>query len=185
MYGTTSVNTVTDDLEKDKSGTFAKINESSKNILNKKDSKKSKDIVEEKTGNVFTTGEDNKELVTDGDTTDTGTDTATTQFNFRDIKNKTADKIKNIQNLYSQYSTDLNNLNNANILGKTYDKHKEEYIGTLNKRPEEATFEDVRDSAFDLLSFDKKSLDEKLTKEIQQGSIWLGNMMRAGLAGTR
>ena len=38
----------------------------------------------------------------------------------------------------------------------------------------------MSDSAFDLLGFDKKTLDEKLTKD-QQGSIWL-NMMRAGLA---
>ena len=119
-------------------------------------------------------------LKTDDTGTGTGTDTTTTQFNFRDIKNKTAEEIKNIQTLYSQYSTDLNNLNSANILGKTYDKHKEEYIAALNKRPEEATFEDVRDSAFDLLGFDRDSLDEKLTKD-QQGSIWL-NMMRAGLA---
>lgn len=178
-----AVNTVTDDLEKDKSGTFAKkINESSKNILNKKTTE-NKEIVDEETGDVLTTTEDDQGLVTDGtSTTDTGTgtDTTTTPFNFRDIKNKTADEIKNIQNLYSQYSTDLNNLNNANILGKTYDKHKEEYIAALNKRPEEATFEDVRDSAFDLLGFDRESLDEKLTKD-QQGSIWL-NMMRAGLA---
>mgnify|MGYP001352418840 CR=1 FL=1 len=174
-------NIVQDDFEKDKSGTFGKkINESSKNILDKKTTE-NKEIVDEETGDVVTTTEDDEGLVTDGtSTTDTGTDTTTTQFNFRDIKNKTADEIKKIQNLYSQYSTDLSNLNNANILGKTYDKHKEEYIAALNKRPEEATFEDVRDSAFDLLGFDRESLDEKLTKD-QQGSIWL-NMMRAGLA---
>ncbi len=174
-------NIVQDDFEKDKSGTFGKkINESSKNILDKKTTE-NKEIVDEETGDVVTTTEDDEGLVTDGtSTTDTGTDTTTTQFNFRDIKNKTADEIKKIQNLYSQYSTDLSNLTNANILGKTYDKHKEEYIAALNKRPEEATFEDVRDSAFDLLGFDRESLDEKLTKD-QQGSIWL-NMMRAGLA---
>ena len=165
-------------LKKDKDA--IKINEANKKILDKKTTE-NKEIVDEGTGDVFTTTEDDEGLVTDGtSTTDTGTDTTTTQFNFRDIKNKTADEIKNIQNLYSQYSTDLNNLKSANILGKTYDKHKEEYIAALNKRPEEATFEDVRDSAFDLLGFDRESLDEKLTKD-QQGSIWL-NMMRAGLA---
>ncbi len=182
--GTTSAeNIVQDDLEKDKSGTFGKkINESAKKILDKKTTE-NKEIVDEQTGDVVTTTEDDEGLVTDGtSTTDTGTgtDTTTTPFNFKDIKNKTADEIKKIQNLYSQYSTDLNNLKSANILGKTIDQHREEYLAVLNKRPEEATFEDVRDSAFDLLGFDKKSLDEKLTKD-QQGSIWL-NMMRAGLA---
>ena len=180
---TTSENILADNFSQDTSGTFGgNINQTTGNILNNTVTN-NQDIVNEETGDVVTTTEDDEGLVTDGtSTTDTGTDTDTTatQFNFRDIKNKTADEIKNIQNLYSQYSTDLNNLNNANILGKTYDKHKEEYIAALNKRPEEATFEDVRDSAFDLLGFDRESLDEKLTKD-QQGSIWL-NMMRAGLA---
>jgi hypothetical protein len=178
---TTSENILADDLSGDTSGTFGgNINQTTGNILDNTVTN-NQEIVDEETGDVFTTTEDDQGLATDGtSTTDTGVDTTTTQFNFRDIKNKTADEIKNIQNLYSQYSTDLSNLNNANILGKTYDKHKEEYIAALNKRPEEATFEDVRDSAFDLLGFDRESLDEKLTKD-QQGSIWL-NMMRAGLA---
>ena len=55
--------------------------------------------------------------------------------------------------------TDLNNLDTANILGKTYDKHKDDYITALQKKPEEATFADVRDSAFDMLGFDKETLD--------------------------
>jgi len=180
---TTSENILTDDLSGDTSGTFGgNINQTTGNILDNTVTN-NQEIVNEETGDVVTTTEDDEGLVTDGtSTTDTGTgtDTTTTPFNFRDIKNKTADEIKNIQNLYSQYSTDLNNLKSANILGKTIDQHREEYLAVLNKRPEEATFEDVRDSAFDLLGFDKKSLDEKLTKD-QQGSIWL-NMMRAGLA---
>ena len=163
-------------------GSGKTINEINKNILNKKTTE-NQEVVDEGSGDVFTTTEDDEGLVTDGtSTTDTGTDSGTTStpFNFKDIQNKTEAEIKNIQNLYSNYSTDLSNLKNANILGKTIDKHREEYLAVLNKRPEEATFEDVRDSAFDLLGFDKESLDEKLTKD-QQGSIWL-NMMRAGLA---
>ena len=165
-------------------GSGKTINEINKNILNKKTTE-NQEVVDEGTGDVFTTIEDDEGLVTDGtSTTDTGTGTGTdttgTQFNFRDIQNKTEAEIRNIQNLYSNYSTDLSNLKNANILGKTFDKHKEEYIAALQKKPEEATFADVRDAAFDLLNFDKDSLDEKLTKD-QQGSIWL-NMMRAGLA---
>jgi hypothetical protein len=163
-------------------GSGKTINEINKNILNKKTTE-NQEVVDEGTGDVLTTTEDDEGLVTDGtSTTDTGTDSGTTStpFNFKDIQNKTEAEIKNIQNLYSNYSTDLSNLKNANILGKTIDKHREEYLAVLNKRPEEATFEDVRDSAFDLLGFDKESLDEKLTKD-QQGSIWL-NMMRAGLA---
>ena len=163
-------------------GSGKTINEINKNILNKKTTE-NQEVVDEGSGDVFTTTEDDEGLGTDGtSTTDTGTDSGTTStpFNFKDIQNKTEAEIKNIQNLYSNYSTDLSNLKNANILGKTIDKHREEYLAVLNKRPEEATFEDVRDSAFDLLGFDKESLDEKLTKD-QQGSIWL-NMMRAGLA---
>jgi hypothetical protein len=104
----------------------------------------------------------------------------TKKFDFKDIKKRTATEIQGIQNLYSTYATDLDNLDNANILGKTYDKHKEEYIAALQKKPEEATFGDVRDAAFDLLGYDKDKLDENLSKD-QQGSVWL-NMMRAGLA---
>ena len=104
----------------------------------------------------------------------------TKKFDFKDIKQRTATEIQNIQNLYTEYANDLGNLKNANILGKTFDKHKEEYIASLQKRPEEATFADVRDAAFDLLGYDKDSLEENLTKD-QQGSVWL-NMMRAGLA---
>jgi len=104
----------------------------------------------------------------------------TKKFDFKDIKQRTAKEIQGIQNLYSTYASDLDNLDTANILGKTYDKHKEEYIAALQKKPEEATFADVRDAAFDLLGYDKDSLEENLTKD-QQGSVWL-NMMRAGLA---
>ena len=104
----------------------------------------------------------------------------TKKFDFKDIKQRTAAEIQGIQNLYSTYATDLDNLDTANILGKTYDKHKEEYIAALQKKPDEATFADVRDAAFDLLGYDKDSLEENLTKD-QQGSVWL-NMMRAGLA---
>ena len=104
----------------------------------------------------------------------------TKKFDFKDIKQRTATEIQNIQNLYTEYANDLSNLKNADILGKTFDKHKEEYIAALQKKPEEATFADVRDAAFDLLNYDKDTLDEQLTKD-QQGSVWL-NMMRAGLA---
>ena len=104
----------------------------------------------------------------------------TKKFDFKDIKQRTAAEIQGIQNLYSTYANDLSNLKNANMLGKTYDKHKEEYIAALQKKPDEATFADVRDAAFDLLGYDKDSLEENLTKD-QQGSVWL-NMMRAGLA---
>jgi len=104
----------------------------------------------------------------------------TKKFDFKDIKQRTAKEIQGIQNLYSTYASDLDNLDTANILGKTYDKHKEEYIAALQKKPEEATFADVRDAAFDLLGYDKDKLDENLSKD-QQGSVWL-NMMRAGLA---
>ena len=104
----------------------------------------------------------------------------TKKFDFKDIKKRTATEIQGLQNLYSTYANDLDNLDNANILGKTYDKHKEEYIAALQKKPEEATFADVRDAAFDLLGYDKDKLDENLSKD-QQGSVWL-NMMRAGLA---
>ena len=104
----------------------------------------------------------------------------TKKFDFKNIKQRTATEIQGIQNLYSTYANDLSNLKNANILGKTYDKHKEEYIAALQKKPDEATFADVRDAAFDLLGYDKDKLDENLSKD-QQGSVWL-NMMRAGLA---
>ena len=148
------------------------INETNEKIL--KEAKKKDDTdTEEDTTDSF----DIKELE---DETTPDTKPSDSKFNFADVKQRTAAEIQGIQNLYQNYATDLDNLDTANILGKTYDKHKDDYITALQKKPEEATFADVRDSAFDMLGFDKETLDESLTKD-QQGSIWL-NMMRAGLA---
>ena len=62
-------------------------------------------------------------------------------------------------------------------MGKTFEQHQQDYFDALNKKPEEVTFADVKDAAFDMLGYDKDKLDENLSKD-QQGSIWL-NMMRA------
>ena len=150
------------------------INDTTQNILNTATAQKIDDDIETYDGGDVPVSEApfTSNVVKPEDTTK--------KFDFKDIKQRTAAEIQGIQNLYSTYATDLDNLDNANILGKTYDKHKEEYIAALQKKPEEATFADVRDAAFDLLGYDKDKLDENLSKD-QQGSVWL-NMMRAGLA---
>jgi len=150
------------------------INDTTQNILNTATAQKIDDDIETYDGGDIPVDEApfTSNVVKPEDTTK--------KFDFKDIKQRTATEIQGIQNLYSTYAKDLDNLDTANILGKTYDKHKEEYIAALQKKPEEATFADVRDAAFDLLGYDKDSLEENLTKD-QQGSVWL-NMMRAGLA---
>ena len=150
------------------------INDTTQRILNTATAQKIDDDIETFDGGDIPTSEApfTSNVVKPEDTTK--------KFDFKDIKQRTAAEIQGIQNLYSTYATDLDNLDTANILGKTYDKHKEEYIAALQKKPDEATFADVRDAAFDLLGYDKDSLEENLTKD-QQGSVWL-NMMRAGLA---
>ena len=150
------------------------INDTTQRILNTATAQKIDDDIETFDGGDIPTSEApfTSNVVKPEDTTK--------KFDFKDIKQRTATEIQGIQNLYSTYATDLDNLDTANILGKTYDKHKEEYIAALQKKPDEATFADVRDAAFDLLGYDKDSLEENLTKD-QQGSVWL-NMMRAGLA---
>ena len=40
------------------------------------------------------------------------------------------------------------------ILGKTFEEHQKDYFEALNK-PEEVTFADVKDAAFDMLGYDK------------------------------
>ena len=150
------------------------INDTTQRILNTATAEKIDDDIETFDGGDIPTSEApfTSNVVKPEDTTK--------KFDFKNIKQRTATEIQGIQNLYSTYANDLSNLKNANILGKTYDKHKEEYIAALQKKPDEATFADVRDAAFDLLGYDKDKLDENLSKD-QQGSVWL-NMMRAGLA---
>lgn len=168
-------NIVQDDLEKDKSGTFGKkINESAKKILDKKITK-NQDIVEEKTGDVFTTGEDDASLV--GTKT---TDPTSPNLNNTETKASMQAETEAIQKAFQEYNKDLNNIDNALYLGKTHEEYMKSYLESLNKKPEEVTFADVRDSAFEMLGYDKDKLDEDLDKD-RQGAIWL-NLMRAGLA---
>lgn len=160
-------------LKKDKDA--IKINETNKKILDKKDTKKDKDVVDKKTGEVFTKGEDDPNLVTGGETTG-----GTKSFDFSDVNQRIQDQTKELQDVYNNYASDLEDVNSATYLGRTYEQHQQDYFDALNKKPEEVTFADVKDAAFDMLGYDKDKLDENLSKD-QQGSIWL-NMMRAGLA---
>ena len=166
-------------FSKNESGTFGKkINDKNKELLKttKKDDSSDDPFFDSEEGDGTGEGEGRVTPVSE----ESPDKPVQSKFNFNDIKQRTDTEIKGIQNLYTEYSKDLADLNKANVLGKTMDQHKENFFAVLNKRPDEATFEDVRDSAFDMLGYDKKTLDENFTKD-QQGSIWL-NMMRAGLA---
>jgi len=115
------------------------------------------------------------------------TDDAATLFK-RDIPGLTIDKTKQnvkelsgqIQNLYNNYAIDLENLGNRDIFGTTMNKSVEAYREALGKRPKELNFADVKDDVFELLGYDRDTLDENLSKD-QQSAVWL-NVMRAGLA---
>lgn len=106
----------------------------------------------------------------------------------RDIPGLTLDKTKQnvkelsgqIQNLYNNYTTDLENLGNRDIFGTTINESVTNYREALGKKPKELDFADVKDDVFELLDYDRETLDENLSKD-QQSAIWL-NVMRAGLA---
>jgi len=106
----------------------------------------------------------------------------------RDIPGLTLDKTKQkvkelsgqIQNLYNNYTTDLQNLENRDLFGTTMNKSVEAYREALGKKPKELNFADVKDDVFEVLGYDRETLDENLSKD-QQSAIWL-NVMRAGLA---
>tara|TARA_R100001460_G_scaffold82192_2_gene123193 strand:- start:808 stop:2520 length:1713 start_codon:yes stop_codon:yes gene_type:complete len=97
---------------------------------------------------------------------------------------KTKEDIKalsgQIQNLYNNYTSDLQNLGNRDIFGTTMNESVQAYRQALDKKPKELDFADVKDDVFELLGYDRDTLDEKLSKD-QQSAIWL-NVMRAGLA---
>tara|TARA_B100000963_G_scaffold284893_1_gene253728 strand:+ start:273 stop:2018 length:1746 start_codon:yes stop_codon:yes gene_type:complete len=106
----------------------------------------------------------------------------------RDIPGLTLDKTKQkvkelsgqIQNLYNNYTTDLENLGNRDIFGTTMNEAVDSYRTALGKKPKELNFADVKDDVFEVLGYDRETLDENLSKD-QQSAIWL-NVMRAGLA---
>lgn len=106
----------------------------------------------------------------------------------RDIPGLTLDKTKQkvkelsgqIQTLYNNYTTDLQNLENRDLFGTTMNKSVEAYREALGKKPKELNFADVKDDVFEVLGYDRETLDENLSKD-QQSAIWL-NVMRAGLA---
>lgn len=173
--GTNPATTFGSDEEGDKSGTFGKkINESAKKILDKKITK-NQEIVDEETGDVVTTTEDDASLV--GTKT---TDQTTPNLSNTETKASMQAETEAIQKAFQEYNKDLNNIDNALYLGKTHEEYMKGYMDSLNKKPEEVTFADVRDSAFEMLGYDKDKLDENLDKD-RQGAIWL-NLMRAGLA---
>jgi hypothetical protein len=162
-------------IKKDKDA--IKINETNKKILDKK-VPKNDDTIDEGTGEVFTSADDDPSLVTSGGTGDDNT--TTSNFDDSDIQSRIRQETADIQKIFSDYTKNLENVNQATILGKTFEEHQKDYFEALNKKPEEVTFADVKDAAFDMLGYDKDTLDQQLTDD-QQGSIWL-NMMRAGLA---
>jgi len=97
---------------------------------------------------------------------------------------KTKQEIKaqsgQIQNLYNNYTSDLQNLGNRDLFGTTMNKSLEAYREALGKKPKELNFADVKDDVFEVLGYDRETLDENLSKD-QQSAVWL-NVMRAGLA---
>ena len=121
------------------------------------------------------------------DRKDEPTGDAATLFK-RDIPGLTLDKTKQkvkelsgqIQTLYNNYTTDLQNLGNRDLFGTTMNKSVEAYREALGKKPKELNFADVKDDVFEVLGYDRETLDENLSKD-QQSAIWL-NVMRAGLA---
>tara|TARA_R100001460_G_scaffold23516_4_gene47380 strand:- start:6155 stop:7858 length:1704 start_codon:yes stop_codon:yes gene_type:complete len=149
---------IVDDYKKD-------INETNKKLLNTKPTDDVEDISED----VDTTLR-----------TETKTDTNIQDFDFSPTKQGMEKVANEIQTLYKNFSTDMSNLGNRDLFGTTMNKAVEQYREALNKKPKELDFADVKDDVFELLGYNRDTLDENLSKD-QQSAIWL-NVMRAGLA---
>jgi len=107
-------------------------------------------------------------------------DTSPGEFDFTPTKQGMTKIAGEINTLYNNFATDMSNLANRDLFGTTMNKAVEEYRAALDKKPKELNFADVKDDVFELLGYDRDTLDENLSKD-RQSAIWL-NVMRAGLA---
>lgn len=107
-------------------------------------------------------------------------DTDTQEFDFTPTKENMTKIAGEIQTLYKNFATDMSNIGNRDLFGTTMNKAVEQYREALNKKPKDLDFADVKDDVFELLGYDRDTLDENLSKD-QQSAVWL-NIMRAGLA---
>ena len=101
-------------------------------------------------------------------------------FDVQSIKDNFSEVTDEIKNLYTQYNTDIDNLSKQQLFGRSMTEAVENYRKALDTKPRELSFADVKDDVFDLLGYDRATLDENLSKD-QQSAIWL-NVMKAGLA---
>ena len=101
-------------------------------------------------------------------------------FDVQSIKDSFTDVTKEINSLYTEYNKDIDNLGKQQLFGKSMTEAVENYRKALDTKPRELSFADVKDDVFDLLGYDRSTLDENLSKD-QQSAIWL-NVMKAGLA---
>ena len=155
--------------QEDRSETFAKkINKSNQDIFDK-------EAENFGGGDISLEEAPLKSNVVKGDT-----DTTTEEFDFSDTKEGMEKISTEIQGLYTNFSKDMSNLGNRDLFGTTMNRSVEAYREALGKRPREIGFDDVKDDVFELLGYNRDTLDENLSKD-QQSAIWL-NVMRAGLA---
>jgi len=108
------------------------------------------------------------------------TSTTTKEFDFSNTKEGMEKISTEIQGLYTNFSKDMSNLDNRDLFGTTMNKSVEAYREALGKKPKEIGFDDVKDDVFELLGYDRDTLNDNLSKD-QQSAVWL-NVMRAGLA---
>ena len=101
-------------------------------------------------------------------------------FDVKSIKDSFSDVTNEIKNLYTEYNKDIDNLNTQKLFGRSMTEAVTNYRKALDTKPRELSFADVKDDVFDLLGYDRATLDENLSKD-QQSAIWL-NVMKAGLA---
>ena len=101
-------------------------------------------------------------------------------FDVQSIKDSFSDVTNEIKNLYTEYNKDIDNLNTQRLFGRSMTEAVTNYRKALDTKPRELSFADVKDDVFDLLGYDRATLDENLSKD-QQSAIWL-NVMKAGLA---
>ena len=77
----------------------------------------------------------------------------------------------------SRSNKDIDNLNTQKLFGRSMNEAVTNIEKALDTKPRELSFADVKDDVFDLLGYDRATLDENLSKD-QQSAIWL-NVMKA------
>ena len=170
-------NILTDDLEKDKSGTFGKkINKSSEKILESK-------LKPSDENTSFGFGEGDKNVGVETENVETPDKNISKESNITGGSG-TFDKELSLTNEMIARNrtalTDMASLEDKEFFGTTANKVTQELFDEYDKEGKEVTLADVRDKGIKILGFDPDKLEENFDED-RRSALFL-RIMQAGLA---